>query len=66
MTMVYVPICIDCKHFDNFKKGKNGRPSCKAFPGGIPYDIWKEKSNSDTKNDICQSDYKFEKTVDEK
>ena len=61
MSMVYVPICINCKYFENFKKGENGRPTCKAFPNGIPYETWKEKSKPDTiRTDVCQNDYKFE------
>lgn len=31
-----VPECIECKHFIE----SIGRPACKAFPYGIPSEIW--------------------------
>lgn len=39
MTTHAAPICYLCKHFlPDIWKGKTG--ICKAFPGGIPEDIW--------------------------
>lgn len=59
MSVVYCPICIDCVHID-LKKEKNGRPVCKAYPEGIPYDVWKEKSKPNIEKDVpCNNEYKF-------
>jgi hypothetical protein len=33
--MEFDPACFDCKHLKDKTFGK-----CKAFPGGIPVDIW--------------------------
>ena len=61
MSFVYVPICIKCSNFNNFEKGKNGRANCKAYPDGIPYEVWKEKSKPDVDvNAPCPNGYKFE------
>ncbi len=40
---IYVPLCIDCIHYDLGKEA-NGCAVCKAYPEGIPYEVWKEKS----------------------
>lgn len=57
---VYKPICIHCIHYE-IKKEVNGRTPCKAYPDGIPYEIWKEKSKPDIDKDApCQNGYKFE------
>ena len=52
MISVYMPICIDCKHLD-LVKGVDGRPVCKAYPEGIPHDVWKEKSKPDYDKDTA-------------
>ena len=60
MSVVYRPICIDCIHLD-LKKEKNGRPICKAYPDGIPYEVWKEKSKPDIDvNKTCNNGIGFE------
>lgn len=57
---VYMPMCIDCVHLDLIKE-VNGRPVCKAYPEGIPSQIWEYKSKLSTdKNTPCQNGYKFE------
>lgn len=57
---VYVPMCIDCVHLD-LKKKVNGRTPCKAYPDGIPYEVWIERSKpSADKNAPCPNGYKFE------
>ena len=57
---VYMPMCIDCIHLEIGKK-INGRTPCKAYPEGIPYEIWKEKAKpSADKTALCPNGYKFE------
>jgi hypothetical protein len=46
----------------NLQEIKEGKPVCKAYPNGIPYDVWKEKCETD--NDmimICPNGYRFSK-----
>lgn len=57
---IYVPLCIDCVHIDLSKK-VDGIPVCKAYPNGIPYEVWKEKSKPNyDENTPCPNGYKFE------
>lgn len=60
MSMVYCPVCIDCKHRIRENKPKD-TAFCKAYPNGIPYEIWKEKSKPNIdKNTPCPNGYRFE------
>lgn len=40
--MIDLPICFNCRHFDQSDKIKN---SCAAFPGGIPLLILESKAD---------------------
>jgi hypothetical protein len=38
-SKIYIPICYWCKHYHNvMRKGSLGK--CKAFPDGIPNEVW--------------------------
>lgn len=50
------PICIDCKHYICTDKDNN-KHICKAFPNGIPDDLFWNKNNLNTE---CNSNIKFE------
>lgn len=55
MIPVFVPVCIDCKYaFD-----KDDAVCCKAYPDGIPQEVWKAKATTD-KEKPCPNGYKFE------
>lgn len=60
MSVVYCPLCLECKNRIREDKPKDN-PFCKAYPDGIPYDVWIEKSkpNIDV-NKTCNNGYKFE------
>ena len=57
---VYVPLCIHCK----YRKRENmptDKAYCQAYPDGIPYEVWKEKSKPNyDENTPCPNGYKFE------
>ena len=56
---VYMPMCIDCIYLD-LDKEVSGCTACKAYPEGIPYDVWKEKSKPSADKDApCPNGYKF-------
>ena len=50
MIPVLKPLCIDCMHRIRKDKPKD-KAFCKAYPEGIPYDVWKEKSKPDYDKD---------------
>ncbi len=56
MIPVFVPVCIDCKN--KFRKGDV--ICCKAYPDGIPNDIWRKKATTE-KSNLCPNGYKFER-----
>lgn len=59
MSLVYYPLCVDCKYRIRDNKPKTAA-FCKAYPDGIPYKVWKEKSKPDIdKNAPCPNGYKF-------
>ena len=61
---VYIPICMKCANFD---KEINDCAVCKAYPNGIPYEVWKEKSKPDIDvNKPCNNDFMFQKRSDGK
>lgn len=61
MSVVYCPLCLGCKYRIRENKPK-GTPFCKAYPDGIPYDTWIEKSKHDIdENAPCANGFMFEK-----
>lgn len=34
--------CLRCVHFDNDVDDPEAHPTCAAFPGGIPFEIWED------------------------
>lgn len=57
---IYMSACLDCKN-----RVRDSVPKdvafCKAYPDGIPYEVWIEKSKpSADKNAPCPNGYKFE------
>lgn len=40
MTPGFIAVCIDCRHFQKRASNLNGKPTCRAFPAGIPDSIW--------------------------
>lgn len=56
MIPVFIPVCLDCKYqFDKDKK-----VCCKAYPEGIPYNVWEAKATTDM-DKPCPNGYKFER-----
>ena len=56
---IYMSLCIDCKYRirENMPKGN---AYCKAYPEGIPFEVWKEKSKPSADKDApCPNGYKF-------
>ncbi len=60
MSLVYYPLCVDCKYRIRENKPKDVA-FCKAYPDGIPYEVWKEKSKPGIDaNAPCPNGYNFE------
>lgn len=58
MSMVYLPLCLDCANKTKIGSAKQ-RTCCKAFPDGIPPEVWASKT-AKTKEEPCGKGYKFE------
>ncbi|MBK7056329.1 MAG: hypothetical protein IPQ05_12550 [Leptospiraceae bacterium] len=43
--MMKFPQCTSCKHLDRSTLPSNKSFACKAFPNGIPFEVWDNKHN---------------------
>ena len=60
MSVVYMSLCLKCKHRIRTDKPKD-KAYCKAYPNGVPVDVWREKSKPDYDKDTpCPNGCKFE------
>lgn len=58
---VYIPVCIHCKYFHLIETDgkKADKVRCKAYPEGIPAEIWRAKATTG-KASPCPNGYHFE------
>ena len=49
--MVPAPICYDCKYFDFDEEKKTAKFRCKAYPKGVPQDMYEAGTHDKVRKD---------------
>lgn len=59
MTSIARPNCLDCKHYKSEDSNANETPLCKAYPDGIPEEIYYNEILHDTVRKDQEGTYVF-------